>query len=50
LCCEHAKRSQITFGMLEHGLRATEIEPLSILPHDADQIADASSILRNQWQ
>ena len=33
---EHAKGSQITFSMLEHGLRATEVEPLSVLSHDAD--------------
>ena len=48
LCGEHAKGSQITFGMLEYGLDAAEIEPLSILPHDAHQITDASSILGNQ--
>ena len=47
---EHAKRSQITFRMVEHGLRTAEIEPLPIPPHDAGQITDASSILRNQQQ
>ena len=47
LCGEHAKGSQITFGMLEYGLDAAEIELLSILPHDAHQITDASRILCN---
>jgi hypothetical protein len=50
LCGEHAKRSQISFRMLEHGLRAAEIEPLSILPHDADQITNASRIVGDEWQ
>jgi len=49
LCREHAKASQIPFVMLEHGLRAAEVRPLSILPDDADQITDASGIFRNEW-
>ena len=44
LCGEHAKGSLITFRMLEHGLRSAEIEPLSLLPHNVNQITDASSI------
>jgi len=50
LCGEYAKGSQITFSMLEHGLRAPKIEPLSVLSHNADHIIDASSMLRNQRQ
>jgi hypothetical protein len=50
LCGQHAKGSQISFRMLEHVLRDTEIEALSILPHNADQITDVCSIIRNQWQ
>jgi capsule polysaccharide export protein KpsC/LpsZ len=46
---EHAKASQIPFVMLEDGLRAAEVRPLSILPDDADQIIDASGIFRNEW-
>jgi len=49
LCREHAKASQIPFVMLEDGLRAAEVRPLSILPDDADQITDASGIFRNEW-
>ena len=48
LCGEHAKGSQISFRMLEHGLRAAEIKPLPVLPHNADQITEASSIFGNQ--
>ena len=47
---EHAKGSQITFRVLKHGLRAAEIEPLSILTNNANQITDAGSILRNKRQ
>jgi hypothetical protein len=46
---EHAKGFLITFGMLEDRLGPTEIDPLSILSHDADQIVDAGSIFGNQW-
>jgi hypothetical protein len=45
---EHTERSQIPFRVLKHGLRAAEIEPLPVLTYDADQITDASSVLRNQ--
>ena len=45
---EHAKGSQISFRVLKYGLRAAEIEPVSVLTNNADQIADAGSILRNQ--
>jgi hypothetical protein len=44
---EHAKGSQIPFTVLKHRLRAAEIEPVSVLTNNADQIADAASILRN---
>jgi len=47
---EHAKASQIPFVMLEDGLRAAEVRPLSILPVDADQFTDACGIFRNEWQ
>ena len=47
---EHAKGSQIPFTVLKHRLRAAEIEPVAVLTNNADQIADAASILRNQRQ
>jgi hypothetical protein len=47
---EHAKGLLIPLGMLEDGLRSAEIDPLSVLPHDADQIVDAGSIFGNQRQ
>jgi capsule polysaccharide export protein KpsC/LpsZ len=50
LCREHAKASQIPFVMLEDGLCAAEVRPLSVLPDDADQITDACGIFRNEWQ
>jgi hypothetical protein len=36
--------------MLEYGLRAAEVRPLSILSDDADQITDPRGIFSNQWQ
>ena len=50
LCRIHAKGSQIPFAMLEYGLRAAEVRPLSILSDDADQITDPRGIFSNQWQ
>jgi hypothetical protein len=49
LCGKHAKGSQIPFAMLEYGLRAAEVRPLSILSHNAEQITDPRGIFSNQW-
>ncbi len=50
LCGEHAKGFLIPFSMLEDRLYPAEIDPLSILPHEADGIVDAGRPLGNQWQ
>jgi hypothetical protein len=47
---EHTKGFLISFVMLEDSLGPAEIDPLSVLPHDADQIVNAGSVFAHQRQ